>query len=135
MRTGSQVAVRDARRLQGEYVLQEKAVMEGPEFPDRLAGSMGHRCCGIFHWSTVHTGSRISLPEHASPRGGESLVTGRCGSATFIAHFAGKSMGNMMDLGQGAGVCAALAARAGVLVRDVDVAEAQEILRGMDVPI
>ena len=70
------------------------------------------------------------------PREGEKLlVTGRCGLAPFIAHSAGKSVGNMLDLGQGAGVFTALADRDGIRVRDVNVHQAQEYLRGMGVPI
>ena len=41
------------------------------------------------------------------PRGIENLlVAGWCGSATFLGHAAGKSMGNPMALGQAAGVAA-----------------------------
>jgi glycine/D-amino acid oxidase-like deaminating enzyme len=136
MRTGSHVAVRDTRRLSGEYILQEKDVIDGTEFPDRVARKYG-AIDAVGFTTGVRFKQGAAYPFRSMlPREVENLlVTGRCGSATFIAHSAGKSMGNMLDLGQGAGVCAALAARDGILVRDVNVAEAQEILRGMDVPI
>jgi hypothetical protein len=136
MRTGSYAAVRDTRRLRGEYVLQEKDVMEGPEFADRIARKYGAIDAVGFSSGTRFKQGAAYPFRSMLPKGVENLlVAGRCGSATFIAHSAGKSMGNMLDLGQGAGVCAALAARGGIRVRDVDVAEAQGILREMGVKI
>jgi hypothetical protein len=136
MRTGSYAAVRDTRRLRGEYVLQEQDVMEGPEFEDRVARKYGAiDAVGFSSGTRFKQGAAYPL-RSMLPREVENLlVAGRCGSATFIAHSAGKSMGNMLDLGQGAGVCAALAVRHGVRARDVDVAEVQGILREMGVAI
>jgi len=56
------------------------------------------------------------------------LAAGRCGSATFIGHGAGKSMGNMIELGQAAGVAAGIAALDGVKARDVDVGKVKAFL-------
>ena len=49
------------------------------------------------------------------------LVAGRCSSATMLGHYGGKSMGNMISVGQGAGVAAALCAQLDVLPRQLDV--------------
>jgi hypothetical protein len=63
------------------------------------------------------------------------LVTGRCGSATFLGHAAGKSMGNMMALGHAAGVAAALSSRRGVTPRELAVDALQAALREMGVSV
>jgi hypothetical protein len=110
--------------------------MEGPEFEDRIARKYGAiDAVGFRSGERFKQGAAYPF-RSMLPKGVENLlVAGRCGSATFIAHSAGKSMGNMLDLGQGAGVCAALAVRDGVAVRALDIAKAQEILRGMGVRI
>jgi hypothetical protein len=61
------------------------------------------------------------------------LVAGRCGSATHLGHAAGKSMGNMMEIGQAAGVAAALCSAGGVTPRQLDVKDLQDALGSMGV--
>ena len=55
------------------------------------------------------------------PKGIEGLlVAGRCGSSTFLGHCAGKSMGNMMEVGVAAGTAAALCGERGITPRALD---------------
>ncbi len=56
------------------------------------------------------------------------LVAGRCASATQMGQASGKSMGNMMDMGQAAGLAAALCVKHGVEPRNLNVSEIQGIL-------
>src|SRR5690606_19165107 len=56
------------------------------------------------------------------------LVAGRCISGTHEAHSSYRVMPISMATGQGAGVCAALAARHGVPTRAVDAADVQQEL-------
>ena len=63
------------------------------------------------------------------------LVAGRCGSASFFAHSGGKSMGNMLAIGQGARVASVFLARDSIPVREVDVSKVQEYLRAAGVDI
>ena len=58
------------------------------------------------------------------------LLAGRCGSATFLGHSAGKSMGNMMALGCAAGTAAGLCLKEGVIPRELDVQKLRETLTG-----
>jgi hypothetical protein len=68
------------------------------------------------------------------PKGVDGLlVAGRCASLTHLGLTVCKSMGNMMGVGQAAGVAAALSAQAGVLPRDLDVHLVQARLREMKV--
>ena len=70
------------------------------------------------------------------PKGIEGLlVAGRCGSTTHMGQAAGKSMGNMMELGQAAGVAAALASKQDVRPRALDVKQIQDALVEMGVPL
>lgn len=56
------------------------------------------------------------------------LMAGRCISTTHVAHSAGKSMGNCMELGQAAGTAAALSVQTNISPRHVDVSKLQDIL-------
>lgn len=136
MRTGSFVAVRDTRRLVGEYVLTEDDVMRGADFEDRIARKYGYMdAVGYKVGEAIKQGTsypfRSLLPKEVE----NLLVAGRCGSASFYAHSGGKSMGNMLAIGQGAGAAAAFAVRDGSHVRNVDIGNVQEYLRndGVDV--
>ena len=70
------------------------------------------------------------------PKGIENLlVAGRCGSATHLGHAAGKSMGNMMGLGQAAGLAAAMCAAENITPRELDVERLQSILSSWGVAL
>ena len=63
------------------------------------------------------------------PLGVENLlVAGRCGSAEHLGHAAGKSMGNMMALGQAAGISAAICSKENITPRKVEVNKVQKRL-------
>jgi hypothetical protein len=128
-RTGAFAAPRDARRLVGEYVLTEDDVRKGTEFPDTVARKYGGiDAVGFVSGPAFKQGAAYPYRSMLPRRVDNLLVAGRCGSATFIGHGAGKSMGNMMEIGQAAGVAAAIAARDGVRARDVDVGRVQAFL-------
>ena len=57
------------------------------------------------------------------------LVAGRCGSYTHEGLAAGKSMGNMMAIGQAAGAAAALSVQANVSPRNLPASAVQQALR------
>jgi hypothetical protein len=121
IRTGSYAAVRETRRLVGEYVFGEKDLLEGTPFVDAVASKYGGRDgMGDTQGINIRQGAlypyRSMLPREVDGL----LVTGRCGSASFRGHYGGKSMGNMMVLGQAAGIAAALCAMSGVEPRVLD---------------
>jgi hypothetical protein len=68
---------------------------------------------------------RCLLPQRLD----QLVVAGRCISGTHEAHSSYRVMPIAMATGQGAGVCAALAARAGKAVRDVPPGDVQTELR------
>ncbi len=131
MRVGSHVGVRDTRRIVGDYVVTVEDARSGAEFDDVVARKYGAIDANQLFVGEMASG--FAYPYRSMlPRGVEGLlVAGRCGSATFLGHAAGKSMGNMMALGQAAGTAAALCSASGVTPRQLDVARLQAVLRGM----
>jgi len=70
------------------------------------------------------------------PKGIDGLLAaGRCASLTHLGLTVCKSMGNMMGIGQAAGVAAALSAERNVLPRDLDYRLIQKRLNEMNVPL
>jgi hypothetical protein len=129
MRVGAAVGVRDTRRIVGDYVVTVEDARTAPDFPDVIA-----RKYGVIDANQLYIGemkSGFGYPYRSLlPKGIENLlIAGRCGSATFLGHAAGKSMGNMMALGQAAGVAAALSAARSVPPRQLGVALIQTTLR------
>jgi len=131
VRTGAYLGVRDTRRLVGEYVLTVEDARTGPEFDDVVARKYGAIDANQLYIGEMHSGFAYPYRSLLPRRVENLLVAGRCGSATFLGHAAGKSMGNMMALGQAAGVAAALSSAQGVTPRQLDVGQLQQVLRAM----
>jgi len=133
MRVGETAGVRDTRRLVGEYVLTVEDARTAPDFPDVVARKYGAIDANQLFIGEMASGFgypyRSLLPKQIE----NLLVAGRCGSATFLGHAAGKSMGNMMEVGQAAGTAAALCSAGEVTPRELDVSLLQARLRGMGV--
>ncbi len=135
VRVGAAASVRNTRRIVGEYEITVDDARGGTEFADAVA-----RKYGVIDANQIYMGEMMSgfaYPYRAMvPRRIDGLLAaGRFGSATFLGHAAGKSMGNMMALGQAAGVAAAVSVRAGVVPRRVDVSRVQALLREMGVDL
>jgi hypothetical protein len=136
VRTGQDLGVRETRRMEGEYTMAPEDAQKGREFPDAVALRYGTIDPGGLREGKNHHGSvknghqypyRCMLPKEVDPL----LVAGRCASLTRLGLAACKSMGNMMAIGQAAGVAAALSAKEGVLPRHIDVKKIQERLINM----
>jgi len=135
MRTGGFAMPRDTRRLVGEYLFSNKDVMEGTDFDDAIASKYGGSdpVGQQRPYTAIRQGARF--PYRALlPRDVDGLlVAGRCSSATMLGHYGGKSMGNMIAIGQGAGAAAALCAKRGIAPRTLDPARVRERLDAMGV--
>jgi hypothetical protein len=125
-------AVRESRRIVGEYIMTMEDAIQGVEFEDVVARRYGAINPG---WTSEH---KPMVSGHAFPyrsllpkRVENLLVAGRCASATQSGQSCGKSMGNMMDLGQACGVAAALAVKQDKTPRELDVKQIQNILVNM----
>ena len=133
--TGTQIGVRESRRIMGEYVLTAEDVLGARKFPDGIARG----CYSIDIHNPAGTGTVIKeLPEGESydipyrclcPRGFENLlVAGRPISATHEAHSSVRVMPIAAAIGEAAGVAAAMCVANEQTVPEVDVAALRDRL-------
>jgi ribulose 1,5-bisphosphate synthetase/thiazole synthase len=126
--TGTQIGVRETRRVKGPYILTEEDALSGRKFDDAIAWRSGFLDIGFVRLSKMKIHDvpyRAIVPEKLDGL----LVAGRCISATHVAASAGKSMGNCVATGHAAGLAAGLAARKGCAPRELKVAGLQDALR------
>lgn len=130
-----QIGIRETRRIWGEYRLTRDDVLSARKFDDAIAQCGApiedHGAGNNTRWEYIPDGGtydipyRVLLPQNV----GNLLVAGRCLSADHDAHASVRSMGQCMAMGQAAGTAAALAARAGLAPRDLDITHLQDRLR------
>ncbi len=127
-KVGNILGVRDTRRIVGEYVQTFDDSQNAPEFDDTVAKKYGHIDANQLYIGPMKSGYsypyRSLVPKNVSGL----LLAGRCASATFMGHAAGKSMGNMMELGEAAGAAAAICSRRGLQPGELDVSELRDVL-------
>jgi hypothetical protein len=145
-----QLYVRDGRRMLGEYVLRESDLLDARPQPDVIAlGSYNIDIREIERtWRYLPEYRRqaavlnegylsVAVPPYPIPYraltphrdDADDLLVPVCLSASHVAFGSLRMEPTLMLLGHAAGVAAALAARAGCAVQDVDVDELQRRLR------
>jgi len=126
---GPEVALRETRRIIGDYYMTDEDMVEGTRFDDVVAIGYGKGS------DTVHyhaAGKRMKdIPYRMLlVRDLEGLlVAGRCVSASQAALGGIRGMGTCMEMGQAAGVAGAIAAENKQTPRAIDVAALQQRLR------
>jgi glycine/D-amino acid oxidase-like deaminating enzyme len=134
--SGVHVGVRETRRIIGDYQLTAADVLDARKFDDAIA--RGAYPIDIHNPTGSGTTLRRLPPGEAYdiplrcllPQEVDHLVVaGRCISGTHEAHSSYRVMPISMATGQAAGVCAALAARAGKTPRDIPKTDVQAELR------
>lgn len=132
--TGTQIGVRESRRIKGSYILTEEDAVNGSTFDDVIAWRSGAMDVGFTRYSDMKTHDvpyRAILPEKTDGL----LVAGRCISATHIGASSGKSMGNCIATGHAAGIAAALSAQDKCQPRELKADKIQHILRKHEVDL
>jgi hypothetical protein len=132
--TGTQIGIRETRRIKGPYILTEEDALNGKKFDDVIAWRSGFLDIGFVRLSRMKIHDvpyRAILPEKLDGL----LMAGRCISATHVAASAGKSMGNCVATGHAAGLAAALSAQRNCLPRDLKVDVLQDALRADNVDL
>ncbi len=125
--TGTQIGIRESRRIVGEYTLTRDDVLQARHFDDAVARSA--------YPIDIHNPAGSGTVTHRLPEG-ESyeipyrclvpanvdglLVAGRCISTTHEALASTRLTPTVMTLGQAAGTAAALAKETGKRLRDID---------------
>ncbi len=127
-RVGGILGVRDTRRIEGGYVLTYKDSQKSGEFEDTIARKYGAIDANQLFIGKMDSGFAYPYRSLLPAAADNLLLAGRCGSATFLGHSAGKSMGNMMALGCAAGAAAGLSVKEGVNPRELDVQLLQKTL-------
>jgi hypothetical protein len=140
--TGTQIGIRESRRIVGRYTLTRDDVLQARHFDDGVARSAYpidvHNPSGSGTTTQrLAPGESYEIPYRCLvPINREQLlVAGRCISTTHEALASTRLTPTVMTLGQAAGTAAALACRHGVRVGDVDAKELRSTLIGDGVPL
>jgi len=127
---GTQVGVRETRRVYGDYRLTAHDVLTARAFDDAIglcgAPIEDHHAGTDTAWRYLPDGEAVGIPYRSLVvRDAQNvLVAGRCFSATHDAHASVRSMAQCMAMGQAAGTAAAMG-----LPREVDAVALQDRLR------
>jgi len=111
---GTQIGVRETRRVHGECRLTREDVLSARQFDDQIglcgAPIEDHHAGSDTEWQYLPDGLCVGIPFRTLiPQTVENLlVAGRCFSATHDAHASVRSMAQCMAMGQAAGTAAAL---------------------------
>jgi glycine/D-amino acid oxidase-like deaminating enzyme len=125
--TGTQIGIRESRRIVGEYTLTRDDVLQARHFDDAVArsaypidihnpsgsGTVTHR---LAEGESYEIPYRCLIPQDVDGL----LVAGRCISTTHEALASTRLTPTVMTLGQAAGTAAALAKESDKRLRDID---------------
>jgi hypothetical protein len=132
---GTQIGVRETRRIYGEYRLTRDDVLVAAQFDDQIglcgAPIENHHGGTGTEWQYLPDGLAVGIPFRALlPQKIENLlVAGRCFSASHDAHASVRSMAQCMAMGEAAGTAAARACLEGIELRGLNISSLQELLR------
>jgi hypothetical protein len=132
---GTQIGVRESRRVQGEYRMTREDVLSARQFDDQI-GLCGapieeHHAGNDTRWQYLPDGSCVGIPFRSliPVQLDNVLVAGRCFSATHDAHASVRSMAQCMAMGQAAGTAAALCIAQKRSPHQLQVGDLQQRLR------
>lgn len=132
---GTQIGVRETRRVYGDARVTRDDVLSARQFDDQIglcgAPIEDHHGGSDTRWQYLPAGSAVGIPFRALLVRDASnvLVAGRCFSATHDAHASIRSMAQCMAMGQAAGAAAALATQARIDPRDLGPGVLRDRLR------
>ena len=132
---GTQIGVRETRRVYGDYRLTRDDVLGARAFDDGIglcgAPIEDHHGGADTVWQYLPDGGAVGIPYRTLVvrDAANVLVAGRCFSATHDAHASVRSMAQCMAMGQAAGTAAAMSVAGGRDPRDLDVSALRDRLR------
>jgi glycine/D-amino acid oxidase-like deaminating enzyme len=132
---GTQIGVRETRRVYGDFRLTREDVLGARTFEDGIglcgAPIEDHHGGEGTVWEYLPDGATVDIPYRSLVvrDAANVLVAGRCFSATHDAHASVRSMAQCMAMGQAAGTAAAMAVAGGADPRAVDVGALRDRLR------
>ncbi|WP_055106122.1 FAD-dependent oxidoreductase [Paenibacillus ihumii] len=134
--TGPSIGVRGSRQIKGMYTLTAEDILEQRKFEDTIAHS-GYPIDihspdgeGTKH-QKLEWGGMYSIPYSCMITDSVKnlIVIGRCISATFEAQAAMRTTPTTGAIGHAGGVAAAIAAKEGIPVQDIDIKKVQTMLK------
>lgn len=130
---GSELGVRETRRIQGEYSLTREDVLNERRFDDAIAVNCwpieDHGSGRKTKWAWLTPGGYCQIPYRALlPQGLTNvLAAGRCLSSSHDAQASLRVTANCFSMGQAAGTAAAMADAGGM--QGIDMAQLQRCLQ------
>ena len=131
----TQIGVRETRRVYGDYRMTRDDVLGARRFDDEIGLSGApiedHHPGADTKWQYMPDGEVVGIPFRSLivRDSVNTLVAGRCFSATHDAHASVRSMAQTMAMGQAAGTAAAMAADEGTDPRCVSPTFLRDTLR------
>jgi len=132
---GTQIGVRETRRVYGEYRITKDEVLAAKQFDDQIglcgAPIEDHHGGADTKWGYLPDGQCVGIPwPTLIPKDSENLLmAGRCFSATHDAHASIRSMAQCMAMGQAVGAAAATMAAQKKSPQEISVKQLQDSLR------
>jgi hypothetical protein len=132
---GTQIGVRETRRVHGDARLTRDDVLTARTFDDSIglcgAPIEDHHGGADTTWEYLPDGAAVGIPYRTLVvrDAANVLVAGRCFSATHDAHASVRSMAQCMAMGQAAGTAAAQSIATYRDPRDIDITALRERLR------
>lgn len=139
------VGVRESRRVLGKYMLTAEDLIAGRKFEDAVV----HNACfsiDIHNPSGAGQSESEGLPQQAQPYdipyrslvptvSANLLVAGRCISGTHRAHASYRVMNICLNIGQAAGIAAAICASEGLIPAQLEAERVRTVLKGKGIDL
>jgi hypothetical protein len=128
------IGVRETRRVYGDYRVEKDDVLQARQFDDQVAlcGAPieDHHSGDGTNWVYLPEGSAVGIPLRSLivKDSVNTMVIGRCFSATHDAHASIRSMAQCMAMGVAAGVTASLVTKESQEVRSISFSKIREQL-------
>jgi hypothetical protein len=134
---GTQVGIRETRRILGEHTLRENEILEGQKFSDGIAlgawpVEIHDPDAGTIEWRYLDVpDDYYSIPMRCLiARGVDNLlVAGRCASTSHVAQASSRVTAQALAMGEAAGILAAETARSCKAAREITPDRIQEGLK------
>lgn len=128
------IGIRETRRVYGDYRVEKDDVLSAKQFDDQVAlcGAPieDHHSGDGTNWVYLPEGSAVGIPLRALivKDSVNTMVIGRCFSASHDAHASIRSMGQCMAMGVAAGITSAIALKKRNEIRNIDFSKVRSEL-------
>lgn len=128
------IGIRETRRVYGDYRVEKDDVLSAKQFDDQIAlcGAPieDHHSGDGTNWVYLPEGSAVGIPLRSLivKDSVNTMVIGRCFSASHDAHASIRSMGQCMAMGVAAGIASSIALKKKSEIRNIDFSKVRSDL-------